>query len=394
MVKKEGAGMKVMYFLHEGGEYFNGASRSALAVIRANAAAGNENVVVIPKTGGRLQQALEQIPNTQFMVVPSYRWKVYPRSTPLKRLLFWLHYLTVQNAANHQTARRLSKEAKRLGVDLLHSNSSVIPIGGLVSRYSGLPHIWHFREFGEEDFHLQAMVSKRQFYRFVERYSDMVVCISRAIAQKNEVYLPQKQICVIYNGVNVPEKLPEHTPQPECWKLLISGTISRQKGQWIAVEALEELRKKGVNAELYIAGKGNLSELGQRYEAVKEHIHLLGFVDDMKSLRAKMDVELMCSVSEGFGRTTVEAMGSGLLVVGADGGATPELIAHGKDGFLFPVNDFAGLAQMLERVMALSPEERKIMRKCAYQKICSSFTEEKYTNQVLALYRRVMQSRS
>lgn len=386
--------MKVMYFLHEGGEYFNGASRSALAVIRANADAGNDNVVVIPKAGGRLQQALEQIPNTMFMVVPSYRWKVYPRSTPLKRFAYRLHYLTVQNAANHRTARRLAAEAKRLGVDLLHSNSSVIPIGGLVSKYTGLPHIWHFREFGEEDFHLQGMVSEWQFYRFVERYSDMVVCISQAIARKNRVHLPQKQICVIYNGVDVPQKLPDHEPQPKCWKLLISGTISRQKGQWIAVEALKKLREKGMNAELYIAGKGNLTELGPLYETQKEHVHLLGFVDDMRSLRAKMDVELMCSVSEGFGRTTVEAMSAGLLVVGADGGATPELIKHGIDGFLFPVNDSSVLAQMLERVMALSPEERQKMRECAYQKICSSFTEEKYTKQIITLYQQMRQSRS
>ena len=48
------------------------------------------------------------------------------------------------------------------------------------------------------------------------------------------------------------------------------------------------------------------------------------------------DVALMCSSSEAFGRTTVEAMKLGRPVIGADAGGTAELVRDGWNGLLYP----------------------------------------------------------
>ncbi len=54
----------------------------------------------------------------------------------------------------------------------------------------------------------------------------------------------------------------------------------------------------------------------------------------------KADIFIMASKSEAWGRVTAEAMLGGCLAVGADTGATPELIIDGNTGYLFDHNSF------------------------------------------------------
>lgn len=382
--------MKVMYFLHEGGKYFNGASFCIVDVIRASAAAGNESYVVIPRAGGRLQAELEQIPNTHILVERMFRWKDFRRKNPFRQFCVWLRFLLVRDAINRRTARRLADFAKEHQIDLLHTNSSVLSLGGLVQKYTGLPHVWHFREFGEE-ISLYPYMSQRAFYRFVEQHSDRVVCVSQAVCNKVRGYLrsPEKAM-VIYDGVEIGQTLPAKEMPKDRWKLLISGAISRNKGQWVAVEALQKLLQKGCNAELYLAGLGDPELLGPAYEAVKEHVHLLGFVNDMAALRAKVDIELSCSVSEGFGRTTVEAMSAGNISIGSNCSATPELIEDGKTGFLFRVNDPEDLTQKLEAAMQLTPEEWSAMRQNAFDSVRARFQKSINSEAILRLYQQLI----
>ena len=49
---------------------------------------------------------------------------------------------------------------KDLHFDLIHSNSSVIDVGGYISRKIGVRHIWHLRDFGELDYSLYSIWGK------------------------------------------------------------------------------------------------------------------------------------------------------------------------------------------------------------------------------------------
>ena len=383
--------MKIMYFLHEGGEYFNGASRSALALIRANAAAGNSNIVVIPAAGGRLEEELRRIANTEILVVPSYRWKDFRRERPVSQLYYRLRYLTAGRILNRVRARRLARTARERGVSLVHSNSSVIDLGARTAKYAKLPHIWHFREFGEEDFGMFPYGSERGFYREVERLSSAVVCVSEAVKNKLAAHVDEKKLRVIYNGVPLPAKLPPERERDGTVNVLISGVISEKKGQRTAVEALHRLSGQGIdNVRLTVAGRGRAAGLGDCYERVSDRVRLSGFCDDMAGLRKTMDIELMCSVSEAFGRTVVEAMAAGLIIIGAAAGAAPELIDNGVTGFLFPPGDAEALAERILAAMRLDEAELAAMRERAYASVCEKFSESRYTGEVLALYHELI----
>lgn len=383
--------MKVMYFLHEGGAAFNGSSRSILSVIRAGAAAGNTNYVVIPEAGGRLEDQLKSIENTHVLVQRSCRWKHFRRRRRLLQLYSTWRYRLAGRTWNTLAARRLARFAKTEGVELLHSNSSVIELGALVSRYSGIPHVWHVREFGEEGLNMYPYVPEKRFYRDMERYSAAIVCISDAIRKKLARFIDGKKLHRIYNGVSVPAELPKQRTADGVTKLLISGYLSENKGQRIAAEAITRLVREGItDLHLYIAGDGDPSVLGRGYDEVEDHVSLLGFVDDMAALRSDMDIELSCSVAEGFGRTVVEAMAAGLIVIGADSGATPELIENGATGLIFPTGDAAALAERIKEVRAFSEEERLAMRQRAFASVRETFGEKRYTAEVLRLYDKVI----
>lgn len=68
----------------------------------------------------------------------------------------------------------------------------------------------------------------------------------------------------------------------------------------------------------------------------------------MPAYVALSDVGIMASRREGFGRVTFEYLVLGKPVVGANSGATPEMVLDGKTGYLFEPGNVDGLAAALK----------------------------------------------
>ena len=64
-----------------------------------------------------------------------------------------------------------------------------------------------------------------------------------------------------------------------------------------------------------------------------------------------IDMMLMPSTDEPFGLSTIEAMASGKVAIGANSGATPEIIRNGIDGFITQPNNNIELAELILKVM-------------------------------------------
>jgi glycosyltransferase involved in cell wall biosynthesis len=74
-----------------------------------------------------------------------------------------------------------------------------------------------------------------------------------------------------------------------------------------------------------------------------------GYVADSVEAIAKVNVVVSLStVAESFGRTMVEAMAARRPVVAYANGAIPELVRHGRDGFIVPPFDIARMLEYLE----------------------------------------------
>ena len=75
-----------------------------------------------------------------------------------------------------------------------------------------------------------------------------------------------------------------------------------------------------------------------------------------------------------------------IVVATAHGGAC-ETIQNGQTGFLVPVKDSSALAEALDKILDMSPEEIKKIEKQARQSVWDNFSVQKMCDSTLALYR-------
>jgi len=145
---------------------------------------------------------------------------------------------------------------------------------------------------------------------------------------------------------------------PEAFHLLLSGTITKAKGQEDAIRAVIELiknRKRQV--ELLMPGYNTDSAYKARMEelinsaGIGSHVRILPFQQNLIPLIEQADAVLVCSRMEGLGRTCVEAMLMKKPVIGTNSGGIPELIEDGNTGLLYSPGDYLKLADQIEKLL-------------------------------------------
>lgn len=117
------------------------------------------------------------------------------------------------------------------------------------------------------------------------------------------------------------------------FKLVTSGRLSAQKGQWHLIKIVERLRARGLDVGLLILGEGELREELEKLSEqlnISEHVHLIGNVNNPHSYVAKSDLFIFPSLWESFGNTLVEAMALGVPVASTICRSGPKQII--KDG--------------------------------------------------------------
>jgi N-acetyl-alpha-D-glucosaminyl L-malate synthase BshA len=81
-----------------------------------------------------------------------------------------------------------------------------------------------------------------------------------------------------------------------------------------------------------------------RLLGVEESVSFLGKLDQIAPLLAAADLFLLPSQNESFGLSALEALASGVPVVGSDAGGLPEVVRDGDTGILCEVGDIPGMA--------------------------------------------------
>ena len=381
--------MNILFFANE--SRLGGANLSLLGLID-ELRERHKILVVVPIKKGYMVDELQRrgIP---VYYRHSFWWMLAPAGnlalTVLKKTAYKVLCLN-----NYLCALSLLGVVKKQKIDIIHTNSSVLNTGGILASMAGIPHVWHLREFGQEDFGFFPVWKYDKLCGFINTHSDSVIAISQAISEKFQHKISSQKLEIVYNGVgeeNVYDK--SHADRREGkLSFLIGGRISREKGQEDAVKAVKLAVQRGYgNLHLTIAGPGRadyLEELIVR-EHLGEYVTLLGMVKDMPSLRKKMDVELVCSVCEGFGRVTIEAMMSSNPVIGSDTGGTPELIQDGVNGYLYRQGNIQELADKIIGLLE-HPEEIGRMGRNAYLFAAGRFTRKKNAEKILEVYEKLI----
>ena len=277
--------------------------------------------------------------------------------------------------------------------DLVHSNGSVIDVGALISRMKHIPHVWHLREFGWLDFELCPILGDG-FERWVYGKGDCFIAISKRIEEEFLKILPTEKVRLVYNGV-----VPKSDDLDSCHTndishFVIAGMIQETKNQMEAVKALEIVLKSTKAVHLDIIGNDQSDYAKEmkcyvRNQGLESYIKFWGVRNDVPQILFRMDVGLMLSKNEAFGRVTVEYMLQNLAVIASDAGANSEIIENGVSGLLYRLGDVDDLARKM--IMYLEDKEYLLqIAKNGKNHALKNFTSERNTQSIYQLYNRLI----
>lgn len=197
--------------------------------------------------------------------------------------------------------------------------------------------------------------------------ADARIGISEFVAQSLvDMGYPRARTHAILNAIDLPAWDHRRDGRATRTALGIAATapvvacaarLFRAKGQADAVRAIAAVRSRFPGIRLLIIGtddrqvmresfteelKGLVTSLG-----LQEHVLFTGQRSDMPALMAAADVFMLPSDEEPFGLVFAEAMAMKRPVIAIANGGTPEVVEHGKSGFLCPPNDPDALAGYL-----------------------------------------------
>lgn len=258
---------------------------------------------------------------------------------------------------------------------------------------------WIVTEHNDTNTRLEQVIANRTKRLILRRWiqvsysvADHVIAVSEGVKRglAEHFGISPTNMTVIHNPMDISRiqkeaKEPISFPWPEEQVILGVGKLKKQKGFDILIRAFAEVRRK-VFARLIVLGsgelKGELEALAHRL-GVEDYVTLVGFVSNPWAYMARSDAFVLSSRWEGFGNVIVEAMACGTPVIAADCDYGPgEIITHGKNGLLVPVEDVESLAEttcrlLEDREMAKSLKQEGYRRALDFdsKKICSQYED-------------------
>ena len=167
-----------------------------------------------------------------------------------------------------------------------------------------------------------------------------VVCISEYCRSQLMGLVDEDQwpkLVVAHCGVDLDRFAPvdRSDHDPTVLRILCVGRLVREKAQSLLVDAVAELRDRGIAAHLVLAGDGRHRD-AVAARADPDLVTMLGAVnqDDIVALYGDADVFALPSFGEGVPVVLMEAMATGLAVVTTAVAGIPELVEHGRSGLV------------------------------------------------------------
>ena len=290
---------------------------------------------------------------------------------------------------------------KRIGPDVVVTQTMCLPWGALAAALLAKPHVWSVCEHGESDHGFHFFFSFEAVKNDIVNSSAFIFANSKDVASNLFPDLGPDRQAVLYR--HIPEPKIQLTGDRERWyrrakaiRLGMFAIIKETKGQADAVLALARLVAEGRDVELLLAGwdqgpyRRILDQLIEEHD-LAEHIRIVGFLTDPYPAMADTDIILVCSRREAFGRVLVEGMLLGKPVIYADEGAPKEYMIDGVTGLAYPRGNPEALS---ERIGALldDPEFRARLGTQAQAYARTHFTKEEYGHKAYRILKDICNS--
>jgi glycosyltransferase involved in cell wall biosynthesis len=290
---------------------------------------------------------------------------------------------------------------------IVHSHTSKAGLlGRLAAKLAGVPIIVHtphghvfFGYFGPFRTKIFILLEK-----LASRITGKIVTLSN---REKEDYIlfkiaEEDKFSVICSGIGLnrfkesllseKQNLKKELGMPE--NSLIVGTAGRLvpvKGPEFLLKAAKYIISEYPDTYFIFTGDGPLEQDLKRKAlemGISENVIFLGWRDDVAKIISIYDIFVLPSLNEGMGRVLVEAMALGKSIVASNIGGIPDLVIHGKNGFLVPPKNPKELAKYIQ--VLLEDKDKREKMGLAGKEMAYNFTSERMVEKIANLYKKLL----
>lgn len=275
-------------------------------------------------------------------------------------------------------------------VNAIYSQTVVSHLGAIFAEYLNLAHFWGIREFGEIDHRLKFSFGFQKSMEALFKTSQSVLSISKTVSKavlgKNHI---DEKVKINYLKVNIPDNFINSNFKTfdEIINIGIFGSINENKNQLDVLKAVLILLEKGYKIKLFIVGswENNYYNILNKYlenSSYKNNITFTGHTKNPFEIMKDMNIVVSCSISEGFGRTLIEAILLKIPIIYANSGTPKEIYTDYKNALAYTLFDEINLSDKIAYTIENIKETQKRVEK-AYSYVTSFFTEERYSKPII-----------
>ncbi len=316
-----------------------------------------------------------------------------------------IHFITKL----YHTIKELTVIIHDNNIDLIHANSVRAGLLACIAAYfRGIPVIVHVRDC--IPFHFIGKITRE----VIGRCSKKIICNSDYV-KKHFAYNVKtlKKSIVIYNAVDLAQFDPQKVDTSELkteldlWNyypiIAIIGQITPWKGQIDAIKAMSLVLKTFPTAKLLIVGSVKFKGTGVCYDnmeydrmlhftvdslGLKSNIVFTGERDNIPAVMKSIDLLILPSWEEPFGRVLIEAMAMEKPVIATNKGGPTEIIQNMRTGILIPPKDEHALAKAIIHLCSNNTLKADI-EKQGRLTVEKMFSFEQHINQVENIYENI-----
>lgn len=222
-------------------------------------------------------------------------------------------------------------------------------------------------------------------YITFEYYANKTNFVSISFNQRTHTNIKLNYIDTVYNGIDINSF--EFNPKPENYFAWL-GRIHQGKGMWEAFHAAKTAKR-----DLIAAGNITCDSDEKYFKTVepmidgvrRKYIGEVGLKEKNKLLRGAKALLFPIRWEEPFGLVMAEAMACGTPVIAFNRGSVPEIVKHGKTGFV--VEDEKGLIDAIKIIDKIDRAEcRKHVEK--------HFTIERMVDAYGEVYEKIINAKN
>ena len=199
------------------------------------------------------------------------------------------------------------------------------------------------------------------------------------------------KIHVIHCGVDQMFLNQPLTSVPDRPRLVCVGRLSEQKGHLLLIEAAGQLAAEGLQFKLVLVGDGPLRpqiEAMMAQLGLQDHVEITGWASNSEVRQHVLDSRAMVapSFAEGLPVVIMEALALGRPVISTYVAGIPELVQHGRCGWLMPPGSVEALTSAMRTALQLPVEKLEEMGRAGAERVAKRHDVATEANKLAMLF--------